>query len=140
MRRNTASSSGPFRTDQVGPKDRYEIHNGHAVYCAPTGGEGARGAVVGALVLASDPMVKEAGFDAGYTTGGKELHAPDISIGRVPDEPGWIHGSPPLTVEYVGSGQDKGELQDKIHHLLEHGTMHVWVVRLRGCSGTCPTG
>jgi len=29
------ASRGPFRADQLRPGDRYELSNGHPIYCAP---------------------------------------------------------------------------------------------------------
>src|SRR5262245_37813302 len=123
---------GPFRAVDVAPGSRYELYDGHPVYCAPTGGDRASRIVVGAEVLDTDPAVEEAGVDPGYTTGTKKLHAPDVAVGNVPDQPGWIAGVPPLAVEYAGSGQDESKLQEKIAILLQAGTRWVWVVRLLG--------
>lgn len=124
--------SGPFVASQIPPGSRYELRDGHALYCAPTGGDGARRTVVGAQVLATDPAVEEAGIDAGYTFGPGDLRAPDVAVGNVPDKPGWIPGVPPLAVEYAGRGQDEAALQQKIADFLEAGTRWVWVVRLLG--------
>jgi len=124
--------SGPFRTENLPPGSRYELRNGHAIYCAPTGGDGSRGAIAGAEVLDTDPAVEEAGFDAGYALGPGDLRAPDVAVGNVPDRPGWIAGVPPLALEYAGSGQDEDKLREKIADLLEAGTRWVWVVRLLG--------
>ncbi len=125
-------SPGPFLASGLRPGDRYELSNGHAIYCAPTGGDGSRANLVGAQVLSSDPAVTEAGIDAGYSFGPRHLRAPDIAVGNVPDQPGWIAGVPPLAVEYAGSGQDERELQEKIADLLGAGTRWIWVVRLIG--------
>jgi Uma2 family endonuclease len=128
----TYDSPGPFLASGLRPGDRYELSNGHAIYCAPTGGDGSRANLVGARVLSTDPEVTEAGIDAGYSFGPRHLRAPDISIGNVPDRPGWIAGAPPLAVEYAGSGQDEDKLQEKIADLLGAGTRWIWVVRLLG--------
>src|SRR5258705_11503956 len=95
---------GPFRAVDVAPGSRYELYDGHPVYCAPTGGGGASRTILGAEVLDTDPAVEETGFDPGYTTAKGKLHAPDVAVGNVPDRPGWIAGVPPLAVEYAGSG------------------------------------
>lgn len=116
----------------VRPGDRYELSDGHPVYCAPSGGDGARGSVAGGQVLDTDPDVEQSGFDAGYTSDDEQLRAPDVAVGNVPDAPGWIRGAPALAVEYAGSGQDEGELQKKIAELLQAGTRYLWVVRLIG--------
>jgi len=121
---------GPFLASELRPGDRYELSNGHAIYCAPTGGDGSRANIVGAQVLNTDPDVTEAGIDPGYSAGPRHLRAPDIAVGNVPDRPGWIAGAPPLAVEYAGSGQDEAKLQEKITDLIGAGTRWVWVVRL----------
>jgi hypothetical protein len=111
---------------------RYELHDGHPIYCAPTGGDGARSTIAGAEVLDTDPAVEEAGIDAGFSPGPNMLRAPDVAVGNVPDKRGWIPGVPPLALEYAGSGQDEDDLQLKIGDLLRAGTKMVWVVRLVG--------
>jgi Uma2 family endonuclease len=123
---------GPFRADQLRPGDRYELHEGHAVYCAPTGARGSRRNLTGGSVLDSDPDVEQAGIDTGFSPREDVLRAPDIAVGNVPDAPGWVRGSPPLAVEYADVGQDEAELQIKIRDLLDAGTRLVWVVRLLG--------
>lgn len=126
------SGKGPFKASQLRSGDRYELSEGHAYYCGPTGGDGARGTVAGAVALDTDPAVEEAGIDAGYSPNEDDLRAPDIAVGNVPDAPGWISGAPPLAVEYASRGQDEVQLQRKITELLHHGTRWVWVVRLIG--------
>jgi hypothetical protein len=125
-------SRGPFRADQLRCGDPYELSDGHAIYVAPAGGRHADANALGAQVLATDPEVTEAGVDAGYSPEPGTLRAPDIAIGNVPAEPGWIHGAPPLAVEYADSGRDESELQAKIVDLLRAGTRYLWVVRLTG--------
>jgi hypothetical protein len=88
--------------------------------------------VSGGEVLDTDPLVTEAGIDAGYTTEPGTLRAPDVSVGNVPDAPGWISGVPPLALEYADRGGEEDQLQTKIAELLEAGTRWVWVVRLVG--------
>jgi Uma2 family endonuclease len=113
-------------------KERYELCAGHPIYCAPTGGDGARGQFSGAHVLDTDPEVESAGGDAGFALGPHKLRAPDIAVGNVPDQAGWIKGAPPLAVEYASAGQDEAKLQEKIADFLAAGTQWVWVVRLLG--------
>jgi len=60
------------------------------------------------------------------------LRAPDISVGDIPDEPGWATVAPPLAVEYADTGQDEADLERKIEELLAAGTRFLWVVRLDG--------
>lgn len=123
---------GPFRADQLHPGDSYELSNGHPVYCSPTGARGARATIIGAGVLASDPAVQDVGLDAGFSPSPDMLRAPDIAVGNVPDEPGWVQGVPPLAVEYADTGQDEEQLALKIGELLAAGTRFIWVVRLTG--------
>ena len=125
-------TEGPFRVDQLREGDRYELSGGHPLWCAPTGGSGARGSVSGAEVLDSAPDVDSTGIDAGFALDDKTLRAPDVAVGNVPDAPGWIRGVPPLAVEYASTGQDEADLQTKIAELLDRGTRWVWVVRLVG--------
>lgn len=123
---------GPWTAGDVRPGSRYELDDGHPIYCAPTGGDGARSTLAGAEVLDTDPDVTEAGVDAGYSTAPGMLRAPDVAVGNVPDQRGWIQGVPPLALEYAGTGQNEEQLQRKIEDLLAAGTRLVWVVRLVG--------
>jgi hypothetical protein len=126
----TKPEIGPFRPEQVRPGDRYEVNDGHAVYCAPTGGEGSVRVGLAYAVLASDPKVEQMGIDAGYRVSDLALRAPDLAIGNVPTVPGWIPGAPTLAVELAGVGQDEVELAAKIRQFLAAGTRFIWVVRL----------
>jgi hypothetical protein len=83
-------------------------------------------------VLSSDPADRDVGVDIGFSPSPEILRAPDLSVGEMPDQPGWVQGAPPLAVEYVDTGQDEGELQTKIQELFAAGTRYVWVVRLTG--------
>lgn len=123
---------GPFRADQIHSGDPYELSHGHAILCLPTGGRGAKAISAGARVLASDPAVEDVGFDVGYSPAPDTLRAPDLAVGRIPDEPGWVEGAPPLAVEYADTGQDEPQLAAKIRDFLDAGTQYVWVVRLTG--------
>jgi len=123
---------GPFLASEIPPGSRYELRNGQALYCAPTGGDGSSRIAKSAMVLATDPAVKQAGIDPGYSFGPGDLRAPDVAVGNVPDKPGWIAGVPPLAVEYAGVGQDEGKLAEKIQDFLERGTRFIWVARLTG--------
>jgi Uma2 family endonuclease len=125
-------SQGPFRADQLRSGDPYELSNGHPVQCLPTGGRGGRAANVGGGVLASDPAVQDVGVDVGFSPSPEILRAPDLSVGEIPDQPGWVQGAPPLAVEYADTGQDEADLQIKIRELFAAGTRFVWVVRLTG--------
>jgi hypothetical protein len=100
--------------------------------CLPTGGRGSRANLLGGQVLGSDPDVESAGVDTGFAPTEDTLRAPDVAVGNVPDEPGWVHGVPPLAVEYADTGQDEQDLVTKIHDLLAAGTRFLWVVRLTG--------
>lgn len=123
---------GPFRPSHVKEGDRYEISRGHPVHVAPSGGRHGKEHVVGALPLATDPAVEEVGIDVGYELDEHTLRAPDISVGNVPDAPGWAKGAPRLAVEYADRGTNEDDLQTKISELLGAGTELVWVVRLVG--------
>jgi hypothetical protein len=87
---------------------------------------------VGGGVLASDPAAHDVGVDVGFTPSPETLRAPDLSVGEMPDQPGWVQGAPPLAVEYADTGQDEAELQIKMQELFAAGTRYVWVVRLAG--------
>ena len=84
------------------------------------------------MTLGTDPKVKEVGIDTGYSPDGRTVRAPDLAVGNVPHEPGWVKGVPPLAVEYADTGQDEADLKLKINELLRGGTQHIWVVRLTG--------
>lgn len=123
---------GPWTAGDVRPGSRYELDDGHPIYCAPTGGDGARSTIAGAEVLDTDPAVDEAGIDPGYSPSPRVLRGPDVAVGNVPDKLGWIPGVPPLALEYASIGQDEDGLQRKIADFLAAGTQLVWVVRLVG--------
>ncbi len=123
---------GPFRAEQLRSGDPYELSNGHAVRCMPTGGRGALATGAGYKTLADDPAVENIGIDAGFSPVAETMRAPDLSIGKIADAPGWVHGIPKLAVEYADTGQDEAALAQKIEDLLAAGTQHVWVVRLDG--------
>ncbi|MCF7997363.1 MAG: Uma2 family endonuclease [Chromatiaceae bacterium] len=126
------NTQGPFRADQLREGDRYELSQGHPIYCAPAGRDHAGRNLAGGGALETDPDVEWAGVDAGFSPESGTLRAPDIAIAPDGDERGWIPGVPPLAVEYAGPGQDAQELETKIAELLAHGTQQVWVVRLVG--------
>lgn len=126
------SKPGPFRPDMVGDGDRYEISRGHPIYSSPAWARHGGKQLVGALPIATDPAVTEAGIDVGYATDEHTLRAPDLSVGNVPDRPGWVSGAPLLAVEYADRGTDEEQLQAKIRELSAAGTRLTWVVRLVG--------
>jgi hypothetical protein len=126
-----ATGQGPFDPSQLRTGDPYELSKGHAIYCAPTGGDGARRTGLAFQIIDSDPLVTGAGVDPGFDLGGQTMRAPDVAVG-VPDAPGWAKGAPPLALEYAGRGQDEDDLQVKVRELLAAGTRWVWVVRLVG--------
>ncbi|MBK5940613.1 Uma2 family endonuclease [Halochromatium roseum] len=126
------NTQGPFRADQLREGDRYELSQGHPIYCAPAGRDHAGRNLAGGGALETDPDVEWAGVDAGFSPESGTLCAPDIAIAPDGDERGWIPGVPPLAVEYAGPGQDAQEQETKIAELLAHGTQQVWVVRLVG--------
>lgn len=125
---------GPFRADQLRDGDRYELSNGHLIYCAPAGWRHGSGSLTGGLVLDSDPDVQWTGADVGISPEPGALRAPDVVV-RATQPSGnntWLTEAPPLAVEYAGPGQDERELKDKVAELLAAGTRQVWVVRLVG--------
>lgn len=130
--RKLHSAPGPFRVDQLKSGDPYELSEGHPIEVMPTGSRGSRRVVAAGAALGSDPGVAEIGAETGHALSGDTLRAPDLSIGRVPDDPGWVAGAPPLAIEYADRGQDEGELKQKIAELLAAGSREVWVVRLTG--------
>jgi len=123
---------GPFRAEHIRPGDPYELSNGHSILCMPTGQRGGRANLTGGSVLETDPAVKAAGVDIGFSENPSHLRAPDVSVGDIPNEPGWASKAPPLAVEYADRGQDEADLKSKISELLGAGTHLVWVVRLTG--------
>jgi hypothetical protein len=125
-------SRGPFRAVQLHAGDPYELSDGHAVLCLPTGARCGKANLLGGSVLASDPAVVDASIDVGFSPEPGTLRAPDVSVGVIPDEAGWAPGVPMLALEYADRGQDEDELARKIAELLAHGTKIIWVARLTG--------
>ncbi len=125
-------TQGPFRVEQLREGDRYELSQGHPIYCAPSGRDHAGRNLSGGGALETDPEVEWAGVDAGFTPATGTLRAPDVAVAAAGDERGFIPGVPPLAVEYAGPGQDERELEEKISELLAYGTQYVWIVRLVG--------
>lgn len=123
---------GTFQASDVREGSRYELVDGHPMYCSPAGGSHGTDTGLGTMVLGADPEVEEVGTDVGYSPKPKSLRAPDIAVGNVPNRPGWVPGAPRLAVEYADRGQDEGDLQEKIQEFLQAGTEAVWVVRLVG--------
>ncbi len=82
------------------------------------------------MVIASDPAVEASGVDAGFSPRPDTLRAPDVAVLPKDAPPGWIHGVPPLAIEYADRGQEEEKLAEKIADLLEFGTEVIWVVRL----------
>jgi hypothetical protein len=127
------SSEGPFRLEHVPEGSRYELSEGHAVYCAPAGPRHGEPHAVGPAVLGSDPAAPRLGVDVGHALGERTLRAPDLSVGDWGEGQGtWATKAPPLALEYAAQGQDEPDLQLKIKQLLDAGTRLVWVVRLVG--------
>jgi hypothetical protein len=124
-----------MRAEQVRESDRFELSDGHAIYCAPAGDRHGSAHTQGAKVLAADPAAAgKVGIDVGYAFGdGKYLRAPDVSVSASREHgPGWATSAPLLAVEYADAGQDEKELARKIRELFAAGTRLVWVVRLVG--------
>ena len=123
---------GRLQADEIRDGDPYELSGGYAIHCLPTGGRGSEAAATGAAVLKSDPKVDSAGVETGYSPTPETLRAPDVAVGNVPRQPGWVKGAPPLAVEYADTGQDEADLATKIRELIDAGTRFIWVVRLTG--------
>lgn len=121
---------GYVTADQIREGDRFEVSNGHRIEMCPAGARGSRANLVGASVLDTDPAVKSASIDTGFSPTPKTLRAPDIAVGDIPDAPGWVRGTPPLAVEYADTGQDEVQLQKKIKEFFAASTEYVWVVRM----------
>lgn len=127
-----ARAPGPFRADQIREGDPYELSNGHPILCMSTGRRGGRANLTGGSVLETDPAAEAAGVNIGYSDSSSRLRAPCVSVGPIPNQPGWATQAPPLAVEYADTGQNEQDLREKITELLAGGTKHVWVVRLGG--------
>jgi len=125
---------GPFRADQIHEGDHYELSEGHAIHCMTAGGPHSNAHTAGTLTVATAAISpKKTGIDAGIAwNDGKNLRAPDLSVGLDLQSPGWASTAPPLAIEYAGTGQDEVQLAAKIADLLEFGTRLIWVVRLTG--------
>nr|VFK17192.1 MAG: Endonuclease, Uma2 family (restriction endonuclease fold) [Candidatus Kentron sp. LPFa] len=124
---------GPFTADRIKDGERYELSEGHRIYCAPAGERHAQHNATGASLLDSDPDVEWSGVDAGFSPNANTMRAPDVSVAPPPPrKKGWISGVPPLAVEYADKGQNEIDLKIKIKELLAAGTRYVWVVRLTG--------
>jgi hypothetical protein len=128
------TAPGPFRADQIRDGDEFELSDGHAVRCLPSGSRHGNAQLDGGRVLASDPAVRgRAGIDIGIAwNDDKNLRAPDLVVGHSERAPGWLRSVPPLAVEYADTGQDEAELAAKISELHAAGTKYIWVVRLTG--------
>ena len=124
-------SRGPFEVASLRENDRYELVDGHAMYCSPAGTRHASANLLGAAVIETDPKVANAGVDAGVRLDKQTLLAPDVSVGNInASQSGFTTQIPSLAVEYADSGQDENALDEKIKRLLEAGTKLIWVVRL----------
>ncbi|HEU4406844.1 MAG TPA: Uma2 family endonuclease [Polyangiaceae bacterium] len=124
---------GPFRLEHVPEGSRYELSEGHTLYCAPAGPKHGEPHGVGPVALGSDPARPRVGVDVGHALDDKTLRAPDLSVGDWGEGEGaWAPKAPPLAIEYAAQGQDEADLQTKIRELLAAGSRFVWVVRLVG--------
>ena len=125
---------GPFRADHIRDGDHYELSNGHAIHCMTAGTRHGSAHSAGALTVMTAAVAPEqTGIDVGVAwNDGKNLRAPDLSVGLDLQTPGWAGAPPPLAIEYASSGQDEDALAAKIAELIAFGTRAVWVVRLTG--------
>jgi len=128
------AAPGPFLAAHIRDGDPYELSNGHAIECSPSGPLHSSSNLVGGEVLDTDPDVEWAGVETGYSPDPGELRAADVALDHPPagDGHGWLEGAPRLAVEYAAAGQDEKELQKKIAEFFAHGTELIWVVRLLG--------
>src|SRR5580658_6048824 len=123
---------GPYRAHQIKSGQPYELSNGYKIQCMSQSGRSSKDEAGGVAALVTDPANQGTGVDTGYSTAASRLRAPDIAVGDIPDEPGWVKGTPMLAVEYADTGQNEDQLQKKIGEFLEAGTRYIWVVRLVG--------
>lgn len=124
--------AGPFRAEHITEGSHYELSNGHPIHCMAADTRHGIAHVAGALILAATAD-QPTGIDVGVEwNDGKNLRAPDVSVGIDLQKPGYTDKAPPLAVEYAAGGQDEAELAAKISELLELGTRAIWVVRLTG--------
>ncbi|MCP3960767.1 MAG: hypothetical protein GY719_23225 [bacterium] len=79
-----------------------------------------------ALLLNTDPAVEWAGTAAELTAGPRALTQDDSG------KPDWITQPPLMAVELVEEGRDEGDLEQKIHELIEGGVRALWVARYAG--------
>jgi hypothetical protein len=102
------------------------------VLCLPTRGRGGKGHERGGRSPRGDPAVRDVGTDVGFSPSPEIFRASDLAVGELPDDPGWVHGAPPLAVEYADTGQDEADLRSKNAGAFAAGTRFIWVVRLTG--------
>jgi hypothetical protein len=70
-------------------------------------------------VLSSDPADRDVGVDIGFSPSPETLRAPDLSVGEMPDQQGWVQGVPPLAVEYAaGRQRSQGGVPGAVSHCL----------------------
>src|SRR5450631_4449271 len=101
MSARSLHAPGRYRADQIPEGSPYELSDGHRVLCMPTGQRGSLANLIGGAVLETDPAVKSAGVDLGFSNDPSHLRAPDVAVGDFPSEPGLAPGAPPLAVEYA---------------------------------------
>lgn len=125
---------GPTRAHEIREGSNVELSNGHVIQCMTAGMRHGGAHTAGTLAVATATVAgAETGIDVGVAwNDGKNLRAPDLSVGINIDRSGWAGTAPPLAIEYASSGQDERELEAKISELLEFGTRVIWVVRLTG--------
>lgn len=132
MRACRPAGTGPFRVAHLRPGDPYELSDGHAIVAEPAGPRHGRQNLLGAAVVATDPAVAAAGVDVGFALDERTMRAPDVAVGDLPDQSGYVVGAPSLALEYVEAGADEADLARKVAELIAAGTRVVWVVRLGG--------
>lgn len=130
MSRPRITTRGPFRAQHLRSGDPYELSKGHPILCEPKREDVARAIGLGFVVLDTNPMVKNVGFDAGIQLSDDTLRAPDLAVNLGDPKPGWFTTAPPLTVDYATVDRDEDYLREKISELHAAGTRWIWVVRL----------
>ena len=129
---NPLLAPGPFCAADIADGDPYELSRGHKVDCLPTGQRGSMANGLSFHAIASDPKVKSAGVDTGFSDAPGMLRAPDVAVGNIEDAEGWAKGAPVLAIEVADGGQNEAQLQLKIEELLAAGTRYLWVLRMNG--------